>query len=240
MTLLSVVLPTFNEADTIVSVLDDLLAVAAAHHVPVELIVVDDRSPDGPAAIVRRRFGDEPRVRLHVRDGRGLAGAVRRGAELASGDLLLFMDTDGNHDPIFLPALVEALADADIAVGSRFRAEGGMPTSWFRETCSHLFNRWACATLRLPVTDCLSGFLCMRRRVLEEADFDAIFVGYGDYAIHLLYWAAQRGVRIAEVPVVYAARRGGESKTRFFSIFRDYLRTVLRVRRHGLPDKRGR
>jgi dolichol-phosphate mannosyltransferase len=240
MSLFSVILPTFNEADTIVSVIEDLLATADAHGLAVELIVVDDRSPDGTAALVGRQFGDEPRVRLHVRDERGLAGAIRRGAELASGEALLFMDTDGNHDPVFVPDLVKTLADADIVVGSRFCADGGMPFSRFRETCSRLFNRWACATLQLPVTDCLSGFLCVRRRLLEDADFDAIFVGYGDYAIHLLYWAARCGARVREVPVVYAARRGGESKTRFIQIFRDYLRTVLHLRHHGLPHKRGR
>ena len=87
------------------------------------------------------------------------------------------------------------------------------------------------------MTDCLSGFLCLHRRVLEEAEADAIFVGDGGYAIHLLYWAARRRLRLAEVPVVYGARRGGESKTRFLAIFRDYRRTVLRLRRHGLPRK---
>jgi dolichol-phosphate mannosyltransferase len=205
---------------------------------PVELLVVDDRSPDGTADVVAARFAHEPRVSVHVRDARGLAGAIRCGAEMARGGLLVFMDTDGNHDPAFVPALVEAAATAGIVVGSRFCPGGGMPTSRFRETCSRLFNRWACATLDLPVTDCLSGFLCVRRDSLEKADFDAVFVGYGDYAIHLLSWAARHGVSIAEVPVVYAPRRGGESKTRFFSILRDYYRTVMRLRREGLPRRR--
>jgi dolichol-phosphate mannosyltransferase len=238
--MLSVVLPTFNEAPTIASVVEDLLEVTAARNVDVELLVVDDHSPDGTAALIAARFAQEPRVRLHVRDERGLAGAVRRGVEMARGDLVVFMDTDGNHDPAFVPALVEAAATADIAVGSRFLPGGGMPTSRFREICSRPFNRWACRTLALPVTDCLSGFLCVRRRALAGADFDAVFVGYGGYAIHLLYWAARQGLRIAEVPVVYGPRLGGVSKTRFFAILRDYYCTVRRLRRHGLRAERHR
>ena len=240
MTRVSVVLPTYNDAASLPSVITDLLRHGATHRLGLELIVVEDRSPDGTAAAVRARFAGDPRVRLHVREDRGLAGAVRRGVELATHDLLVFMDTDGNHNPADVPRLVAATAHADIAIGSRFRPGGGMPTSRFRQTCSRLFNRWACAALALPLTDCLSGFLCVRRAVLEEADADAIFVGYGDYAIHLLYWAARHDLRLAEIPVVYGARRGGESKTRFLRIFRDYRRTVLRLKRHGLAGKPGR
>ena len=238
MTLASVILPTYNERDAIVSILDDLLRVTRAHGLDAEFIVVDDSSPDGTAAAVRARFGTEATVRVHVRGERGLAGAIRRGTQLAHGHTLLFMDTDGNHRPSDVPALVNALGDADVVVGSRFRrGAGGMPTSRVRQMCSRLFNQWACWTLGLPVTDCLSGFFAVRRDVLQEADPDAIFLGYGDYAIHLLYWAARRGASIVEVPVTYGARRGGESKTRFLAIFRDYFATVMRLRYHGLPTK---
>lgn len=237
MTLASVILPTYNERETIVSILDDLLRVARAHGLDAEFIVVDDSSPDGTATAVRERFGTEAAVRVHVRGERGLAGAIRRGTQLAHGHTLLFMDTDGNHQPSDVPALVKALGGADVVVGSRFRQGGGMPSSPVRQMCSRLFNRWACWTLALPVTDCLSGFLAVRRDVLQEADPDAIFLGYGDYAIHLLYWATRRGASIVETPVTYGPRRGGKSKTRFLTIFRDYFATVMRLRLHGLPTK---
>ena len=237
MTLVSVILPTYNERETIVSILDDLLRVTRAHEIEAEFIVVDDSSPDGTAAAVRARFGSQAAVRVHVRGERGLAGAIRRGTQLAQGHALLFMDTDGNHQPSDVPALVNALTGADVVVGSRFRQGGGMPTARGRQLCSRLFNRWACWTLALPVTDCLSGFLAVRRDVLQEADPDAIFLGYGDYAIHLLYWATRRGASIVEIPVTYGPRRGGESKTRFLAIFRDYFTTVMRLRVHGLPTK---
>lgn len=230
MALVSVVLPTYNERETIASVLADLLGVADRESIPVELIVVDDGSPDGTAADVGGRFGDEPRVRLHRRNGRGLAGAIRTGAEMARGDILVLMDTDGNHNPAQVPELLRRLEGADIVVGSRYVRGGDMPTSRFRYWCSFLFSRWARWTLRLPVTDCLSGFLCWRRQLLADMPVDAIFVGYGDYAIRLLFWASRRGLRLVEIPTVYGLRRGGESKTSFVSVLWGYSRTVVALR----------
>lgn len=230
--LVSIVLPTYNERDAICSVLEDLLRVSRASALDVELIVVDDSSPDGTASAVTARFGD-PAVHVHRRAGRGLAGAIRCGIELARGDVIVLMDSDGNHDPSRVPAFVDALPRADLVVGSRFVRGGGMPMSRLRHLCSLLFNRWACALLRLPVTDCLSGFLCFRPALLAEADRDAIFTGYGDYAIHLLSWVARQGFKVLEVPVSYGARRGGLSKTHFLSILIRYSLAVLRARRSG-------
>lgn len=235
MILVSIVLPTYNERDAICSILEELLEVARANWIDVELIVVDDGSPDGTASTVAARFGGNPAVRLHVRAERGLAGAIRCAIELARGDVIVLMDTDGNHDPAQAIALVHALGQTDIVVGSRFVRGGGMPMSRVRHVCSLVFNRWACAVLRLPVTDCLSGFLCFRRELLAEADRDAIFVGFGDYAIRLLYWAARRDFKMLEMPAVYGSRRGGTSKTHFLSIFVRYFWTVVRLRFPGGP-----
>jgi dolichol-phosphate mannosyltransferase len=229
---LTIVLPTFNERETIVSVLDDLLALTDDIGVPLELLVVDDSSPDGTAQAVIDRFGPCPGVRVHARSDRGLASAVRDGIDVAKHDGILLMDTDGNHDPRTVPALVRALANADLSVGSRFVPGGGMPHSRSRQLLSRLFNAWACTLLRLPVHDCLSGFLCFRRRVLESLDTDEIFTGYGDYAIRLLHAVDRHGGVIVEIPAAYGPRRGGESKTRFVAIFARYFASVMRLWRH--------
>ncbi len=235
MTLVSIVLPTYNERQTISSILHDLLRVARCEGLEVELIVVDDNSPDGTAAEVRAAFAHESAVvRVHTRAGRGLAGAVRCGTELAKGDVIVVMDADGNHRPEAVPGLVQALPGADLVVGSRYVPGGGMPGSHLRYTGSRAFSLCARTILRLPVADCLSGFLCFRRTLLKEMDRDAIFVGYGDYAIRLLYWAARRGWKILEIPTSYGLRRGGVSKTSLPWIFRHYSSTVLRLRFSGL------
>jgi dolichol-phosphate mannosyltransferase len=231
MTGVSVILPTFNERETIVSVLGDLLDVAKEIPVPVELLVVDDSSPDGTAGRVRELFATSSSVRVHVRTERGLATAVRDGIAAATHDVVLLMDTDGNHDPRTVPELVKALASANVAVGSRFVRGGGMPHARGRHVLSRVFNAWACRLLRLPLHDCLSGFLCFRRAELAGLDHDAIFTGYGDYAIRLLYLLDRRGRRIVEVPAAYGPRRGGESKTRFIAIFARYFASVIRLRR---------
>jgi len=226
---LTVVLPTFNERETIVSVLGDLIDVAKTLDVPVELLVVDDNSPDGTARRVTELFATSPMVRVHVRAERGLATAVRDGIDVAKHDAVLLMDTDGNHDPRTVPALVMALATADVAVGSRFVPGGGMPHARGRHLLSRLFNAWACRLLGLPVHDCLSGFLCFRRVVLEGVNRDTIFTGYGDYAIRLLHAVNRRGGSLVEVPAAYGPRRGGESKTRFVAIFARYFASVIRL-----------
>lgn len=235
MNLVSIILPTYNEREAISSVLDELLRVARSKAFEVELIVVDDSSPDGTAAEVAARFAGLPAlVRLHSRPGRGLAGAIRYGTSLAKGDIIVIMDADGNHPPEVVPKLVQALNRADIIVGSRYLSGGGMRSSPLRYACSRLFNLCACTILRLPVADCLSGFLCFRRELLAEMDPGAIFIGYGDYAIRLLYWAARRGRRVIEIPTVYDLRRGGNSKTSLPSIFLRYSFTVFRLGLTGL------
>lgn len=233
MTRVSVVLPTYNEREGICSILEDLLSAIRAQGLSPELLVVDDQSPDGTADAVVRRFADEPAVRVHRRRERGLAGAIRAGIELATGDVIVLMDTDGNHDPKQVPALVARLQDADIVVGSRYAHGGDMPTSRFRYWCSLVFTRWASFVLGLNVADCLSGFLCFRRELLSGINRDEVFRGYGDYAIRLLYWARLQRLRLVEVPTVYGLRRGGLSKTSFASVLYQYSRAVIRLRWSG-------
>ena len=233
MTRVSVVLPTYNEREGISSIVQDLLSAMRAHGFSPELLVVDDESPDGTADEVATRFAGEPAVRVHRRRDRGLAGAIRVGTDLATGDVIVLMDTDGNHDPKQVPALVARLRDADVVVGSRYARGGDMTTSRFRYWCSLVFTRWASFVLGLNVADCLSGFLCFRRELVATMDQDDVFRGYGDYAIRLLYWARRQRLRLVEVPTVYGVRRGGLSKTSFASVLYQYSRTVIQLRWSG-------
>ena len=246
----SVVLPTFNERDNIV----DLVEAVEQHLTPrewrYEVLVMDDNSPDGTAAVMRERFdlSDEPAtlapalsegrgdVRLIVRTAdKGLAKAIRHGLEAARGRTLVVMDTDFNHDPAMIPQMVDMLQYYDLVIGSRFVMRGGMEDS-LRYVLSFLYNIFIRVLFLTQIQDNLSGFFAVRRdRLFQLRDvFDRIFYGYGDYFIRLLVVAWRSDWRILEVPVFYILRRHGDSKTGFWRIFRDYTLAVLRLRLRGL------
>jgi dolichol-phosphate mannosyltransferase len=231
---ISIILPTYNERQGIAELVGELLAVVRAKRLDAEILVVDDDSPDGTAAHLDDAFRGEPAVRVHVRRGeRGLASAIRRGIEQARGDIVVVMDSDGNHDPALLPLMVRCAEDFDLVIGSRYVVGGGMPYSAFRYWASYAFNILIRMVLGLRIHDNLSGYLAFRRTLLGRLDADRIFYGYGDYAIRLLHQLVRGGGRVLEIPTVYGLRKGGDSKTRFFAYFWTYLASVFRLRLSG-------
>lgn len=226
----SVVLPTYNEAQNIAELVEEIERALAAADLAYEIVVVDDNSPDGTAAVVQERFDANPSVRLIVRtDERGLASAIRRGIEASSGSVVAVMDTDFNHSPSMLPQMVAFLDYYDLVIGSRFVMGGGMAETG-RYLLSCVYNFGIRVVLRTQVQDNLSGFFAMRRERLFGLDFDAIFFGYGDYFIRLLLAAWRHDMKLLEVPVFYDLRRHGQSKTAFMKVFRQYTMAVLRAR----------
>jgi dolichol-phosphate mannosyltransferase len=227
----SVVLPTYNEREGIAELVAEILAVARRADLDAEVLVVDDASPDGTAAHVEAVFRTEPAVRVRVRrDERGLASAIRQGIAEARGDVVVVMDSDGNHDPALLPLMVRCAEAFDVVIGSRYVLGGGMLTSRFRYWASYGFNVIIRLVLGLRIHDSLSGYLAFRPGVLRGVDPEAVFYGYGDYAIRLLHHVVREGGSVLEIPTVYRFRKGGESKTRFFAYVWTYLASVLRLR----------
>ncbi len=232
--MVSVVLPTYDERDGISELIGEIVAIARAAHLDFEVLVVDDGSPDGTAEHVREAFHAEPAVRVHVRrTERGLATAIWRGIVEARGDLVVIMDSDGNHDPALLPLMVRCAEEFDVVVGSRYVLGGGMLTSAFRYWASYAFNILIRVVLGLRIHDSLSGYLAFRRTLLDRLDAPRVFYGYGDYAVRLLYQVVRQRGRVLEIPTVYRFRKGGESKTRFFAYFWTYLASVFRLRLLG-------
>jgi dolichol-phosphate mannosyltransferase len=230
----SVVLPTYNERDGIGELVAEIVAIARAARLDFEVLVVDDDSPDGTAAHVREVFAGEPAVRVHVRRGeRGLATAIWRGLREARGDVLVVMDSDGNHDPALVPLMVRCAEEFDVVVGSRYVLGGGMLTSTFRYWASYAFNILIRVVLGLRIHDNLSGYLAFRRALSDRLEPARVFYGYGDYAVRFLYQVVRQGGRVLEIPTVYRFRKGGESKTRFFAYFWTYLASVFRLRLLG-------
>ena len=232
--MITVVLPTYNEREGIAEVVADILAVVRKEHLDAEVLVVDDDSPDGTAARLEKAFRGDPAVRVFVRRGeRGLASAIHRGFVEARGDMLVVMDSDGNHDPSILPLMVRCAEDFDVVVGSRYVQGGGMLTSAFRYWASYAFNVFIRLVLAQRIHDNLSGYLAFRRSLLDRLDAPAVFYGYGDYAIRLLRSVVRGGGRVLEIPTVYHFRKGGESKTRFLAHFGTYILSVVRLRLTG-------
>jgi dolichol-phosphate mannosyltransferase len=227
----SVILPTYNEREGIAELVGEVLVAARRAKLDLEVLVVDDASPDGTAAQVGAVFGADPAVRVHVRRGeRGLASAIYRGIREARGDVVVVMDSDGNHDPALVPLMVRYVEEFDVVIGSRYVLGGGMLTSRFRYWASYAFNILIRVVLGLRIHDNLSGFLAFRPTLLQGLDPERIFYGYGDYAIRLLHHVVRRGGRVLEIPTVYRFRKGGESKTRFLAYLWTYLASVVRLR----------
>jgi dolichol-phosphate mannosyltransferase len=229
--MVSVVLPTYNEREGIGELVAEVLAVARRAGLDVEVLVVDDASPDGTAAHVESSFKGDAAVRVVVRRGeRGLASAIYRGIHEARGDVVVVMDSDGNHDPALLPLMVRCAEEFDVVIGSRYVLGGGMLTSRFRYWGSYAFNILIRMVLGLRIHDNLSGYLAFRPTLLRGITPEAVFYGYGDYAIRLLHHVVREGGRVLEIPTVYRFRKGGESKTRFSAYLWTYLASVFRLR----------
>lgn len=208
------VLPTFNEAGNIERFVE---AVQAVLPPSAQILIVDDSSPDGTGEIADRLAAAEPNVSvLHRPRKEGLGPAYIAGfrCALAEGaELVVEMDSDFSHDPSYLPALLAATEHADLAIGSRYVAGGGVE-DWgvARRVISRGGSTYARLVLGLRVNDLTAGFKCFRRRVLEEIDLDAIGSRGYAFQVEITYRTIQRGFDVVEVPIVFRDRRVGRSK----------------------------
>lgn len=208
-----VVLPTFQEAANIAHVLARVRAAAP----DVDVLVVDDSSPDGTADIAKKVATELGSIDVTLRPRKdGLGSAYRLGFEegLRRGyDVLVEMDADLSHDPADLPRLLHALEGADLVIGSRYVPGGSIPRwTWRRRALSRWGNRYAAAVLGLRVSDSTSGFRAYRASVLAELDLTSVRAdGYG-FQIEMAYRVANAGGRVVEIPIAFVDREEGDSK----------------------------
>ncbi|MFZ4562764.1 MAG: glycosyltransferase [Bacteroidales bacterium] len=228
---LSVILPTFNEKDSIILLIEEIRAILNREKIDHEIVIVDDNSPDGTYQAIIEAFSDDPFVVPMLRTKeKGLATAIYHGISNCSGDKVVVMDTDFNHPPELIPLLLKITDYFDIASGSRYVIGGGMETSRMRYIGSKLFNKFIHYTLLVKTTDNLSGYYAFNKKILDEVDPSTIFYGYGDYFIRFLYIMQKRKKFILEVPVIYKDRQGGLSKTNLTNELVRYTRSVLNIR----------
>jgi dolichol-phosphate mannosyltransferase len=211
------IVPTYNEADNlerIVRAALPRLAEAAPEH---RVLVVDDGSPDGTGEIADRLAREHAEVDvLHRTAKEGLGRAYLAGFEhaLANGaELLIEMDADFSHDPADLPRLIRTADHADLVLGSRYVAGGGVE-NWglVRRSLSRGGSLYARVILGVPIRDLTGGFKCFRRATLEGIGYrDTHTDGYG-FQIELTYRAYKAGYRVEEIPIVFRDREAGTSK----------------------------
>jgi dolichol-phosphate mannosyltransferase len=207
-----VVVPTYNERDNLQALVSALL-----RHAELQVLVVDDGSPDGTGAIADQLALESARVHVLHRTGRrglgrsyvdGMLAAIQRGATHVCQ-----MDADFSHDPDAIPELLAAAEHADVVIGSRY-VPGGRVRNWprRRRVLSAFANTYVRAVTGLSTRDCTSGFRCWRREALERIELERVrSEGYA-FQVELTWRARLAGCQLAEVPITFVERRAGASK----------------------------
>ncbi|HUF35934.1 MAG TPA: polyprenol monophosphomannose synthase [Gemmatimonadales bacterium] len=208
-----VVIPTYNERVNLAHIAPLILQQDAR----LELLVVDDNSPDGTGHLADELAAADPRVHvLHRPSKAGLGKAYIAGFRWAlerKYDLIFEMDADFSHDPKYLTDLLQAIDDADLVIGSRYRT-GVNVINWpiSRLLLSLGANQYARWITGLPLTDSTGGFKCFRRRVLEAIDLERVRSNGYSFQIEMSFRAWKKGFRLREVPIVFTDRVEGQSK----------------------------
>jgi dolichol-phosphate mannosyltransferase len=227
-----VIIPTYNEKENVERIIRKVFSFDHPFHI----LIVDDGSPDGTAAIVKGLMQEFPK-HLHILERAGKQGL---GTAYIAGfhfgiekkyDFIFEMDADFSHNPEDLIRLRQACLDgADFAIGSRY-VKGGNVENWPRKRVlmSYLASVYVNSILWMGIRDCTAGFKCYRREVLEAIELDKIrFIGYA-FQIEMKYKAQRLGFKAAEVPITFIDRQFGESKMSM-GIFKEAFWGVIRMR----------
>ena len=226
-----VIVPTYNERENIGRLIDAVLRQDGR----LEVLVVDDGSPDGTGQIVAEFEASDSRVHLLEREKKmGLGTAYIAGFRWAlerTYQYVLEMDADFSHDPSHLPQFLRAIEDADLVLGSRYQQGRVTVVNWpiGRLLLSYAANLYARAVTGLPVWDATGGFKCFRRVVLEAIDFGHVRSNGYAFQIEMSFRAWKRDFRITEIPIVFVDRTEGTSKMSK-SIVREAIWMVWRLR----------
>jgi len=224
----TVVIPTYNEAGNIVPLIEQIIQYVGEKY-KLEVIVVDDSSPDGTARIALDRFGADDRIKVVQRtEDKGLGSAVGHGMSLATSDVVVGLDADLTHNPCQIPDMVHVCERFDLVSGSRFAAGGSMQDK-AHYFSSFVFNLWVRILLGTQIQDNLAGFFVVRRSVLNKLPQEKIFYGYGDYFIRLLYFAQRSGASVVELPTHYTLRTSGSSKSNYLKMVWTYSSAAVKV-----------
>lgn len=233
-----VIVPTYNERFNIARLIPAILAQDPS----LEILVVDDGSPDGTGAIVDGIATNNPRVNVIHREGKlGLGTAYIAGFRWAlerKYDLVFEMDADFSHNPERLPEFLEAIRESDVVLGSRYQDGHVNVVNWpmSRLFLSYAANIYARFVTGLPIFDTTGGFKCFRRNVLESIDLNSVKSNGYAFQIEVSYRAWKRGFHLLEIPIIFVDRTEGVSKMSK-KIVREAIWMVWRLRWWSLTGR---
>jgi len=212
-----VIIPTYNEIDNIDSIIDEVFALELG----LDILIVDDNSPDGTYRRVEELIDSRYQDRLHlmVREKKaGLGKAYIAGFKWALDyqkhyDFIIEMDADLSHNPKYLPTFVDEIEHYDLIIGSRY-VKGGGATNWplFRKAISYGGSFYSRMILGVTIMDITGGFKCFKREVLEAINLDDIITTGYSFQIEMNYKATLKGFKIKEIPIIFEERIAGKSK----------------------------
>ena len=235
-----IVVPTYNERENAGPLAEQIL-----EHCPeVNILFVDDNSPDGTSDLVRRMGQQDDRILLKRRAGKlGLGTAYLAGFEYGlehDFDHVLTMDADFSHHPKYLPAVIQGLEHVDVMIGSRY-IEGGGVRNWglHRRLLSRFANTYARFLLGIQARDCTAGFRGYHRYVLETLPLHSIKSSGYSFLEEMIYLVTKAGFTVGETPIIFEDRRAGQSKISRKEIFLAAYH-VLRLRFRRFKNLKGR
>jgi dolichol-phosphate mannosyltransferase len=208
-----VIIPTYNESENVVPLLERVFAQGLS----VEVLIVDDNSPDGTGEIADRAAAADPRVHVMHRPAKqGLGSAYVAGFRYALDrdyEAVFEMDADFSHNPDSLPEFLRELEEADLVLGSRY-LYGVTVVNWplSRLILSYAANVYSRVITGMRYKDLTGGYKCFRRRILEAIDWERVRSDGYSFQIEITFKAFRKGFRIKEIPILFVDRRAGESK----------------------------
>ncbi len=234
----AVVLPTYNERENLGGVAQSILSL----DLDLELVVVDDNSPDGTGALADAMATRDLRLHvIHRAGSRSYAGALVEGLRLAlkgECDCVVTLDADGSHDPLVIPDLVQAAEQFDVVLGSRY-VDGLSVVNWSlpRVCASYLANSYVRLVTGLRFMDATSGFRAYRREVLEAVGLEGISVSGYAFLIEMAYRPYRMGFHVGETPIIFYGRHSRHSRLSSLMALEAAVHT-LRLRMRPAPPAR--
>ncbi len=208
-----IIIPTYNEIENIEKIIRDIRNIDNDLHI----LVVDDNSPDKTGAKVKGMRSEFPNLHLVEREGKlGLGTAYVAGFRFAlknGYDFIFEMDADFSHDPREIPNFLNAIAESDLVIGSRY-IKGVNVVNWplSRLLLSYFANRYTSIVTGMPLKDSTGGFKCFRREVLEAINLEKVHSGGYSFQIEMNFKAWKKGFRVKEIPIIFIDRAVGKSK----------------------------
>lgn len=227
---ISVILPAYNEKNNLVVLVEAISKILPNEKL--EILVVDDNSPDGTYETITAMKSKIAGLEIIVRtENKGFANSIRDGLLAAKGEIVVVMDSDGNHNPSYLPFMISSLNFYDCVTASRFQY-GGKMDNRSRHMMSWVFNIFVRLCTSGMITDSLYGYWAIKKTKLEFVNLEKVFWGYGDYCIRLFYYFQKKQLSILQFPAQNGQRVFGEGNSKMIKVFIQYFKEVIKLTYH--------